>query len=84
MFCCTGSLDSAYAAALQAHVAKLITTAPAGFDTSEKQSYLLGVTEQVKDLLLYGLFKNDKVGIFYFPTYSIFLYDIMVLRFHRR
>ena len=59
-----GSLDGAYAAALQAHVAKLITTAPAEFSLIEKSEYLASVAEQVKDLLLYGLFKNDKVSVF--------------------
>lgn len=66
LFYALGSLDSAYAAALQAHVAKLITTAPAGFTASEKETYFVSITEQVKDLLLYGLFKNDKVNTFLF------------------
>lgn len=44
-------------------MAKLITTAPARFSNDEKNAYLTGVTEQVKDLLLYGLFKNDKVYV---------------------
>lgn len=51
-------MDSSYAAALQAHVAKLVTTPPA---TGDKSAYLLNIAEQVRDLLLYGLFKNDKV-----------------------
>ena len=55
---CAGSLDSSYAAALQAHVAKLVTTPPASGD---KGAYLQSIAEQVRDLLLYGLFKNDKV-----------------------
>ena len=81
---CSGSLDSAYAAALQAHVAKLITTAPAGFSASEKQSYLLSVTEQVKDLLLYGLFKNDKVGTLFFlffeSKFTVFMFHQTLMR----
>ena len=68
-----GSLDSSYAAALQAHVAKLVTTAPAGGD---KEAYFLNISEQVRDLLLYGLFKNDKVFI-----YSSHLSNIYIARF---
>lgn len=39
-------------------MAKLVTTPPA---TGDKSAYLLNIAEQVRDLLLYGLFKNDKV-----------------------
>jgi hypothetical protein len=51
-------LDSAYAEALQVHVAKLVTTPAAGTDAD---AYLSNIATQTLQLLLYGLFKNDKV-----------------------
>jgi hypothetical protein len=60
---CVGSLDSAYTEALQVHVAKLVTTPAAGADAD---AYLGNIAAQALDLLLYGLFKNDKVSLMSF------------------
>ena len=54
-----GTLEGAHAEALQAHVAKLVTTAPVGADSD---AFLRNVARQAKQLLLYGLFKDDKVS----------------------
>ena len=56
-----GTLEGAHAAALQLHVARLVTTAPAQHPC--KEEYIANVCTQTRDLVLYGLFKNDKVGI---------------------
>lgn len=67
-----GSLDSAHAAALQAHVAKLVTSPPAGAD---KAQYLQNMGSQALDLVLYGLFKNDKVVCCTFAPHMCFVCD---------
>lgn len=59
-FVAAGSLDSAYAEALQVHVAKLVTTPAVGADGD---AYLGNIAGQTLQLLLYGLFKNDKVCV---------------------
>ena len=69
-----GSLESAYAAALQAHVAKLVTSPPAGMMDKEKDKevYFTNIAKQTIDLALYGLFKNDMVRP-HFSLYYLYL-----------
>lgn len=73
-----GSLDSAHAAALQAHVAKLVTSPPAGAD---KAPYLMNIGTQALDLVLYGLFKNDKVSVLWNIMYNCAV-GILLERLH--
>ena len=71
---CTGSLDSSFAEALQVHVAKLVTTPPAG---AEAAPFLSNIAEQALDLLLFGLFKNDKVSFWWLKPCSLTVYSNM-------
>lgn len=47
------------------HVAKLVTTPAAGTDADV---YLSNIATQTLQLLIYGLFKNDKVCVSFFHT----------------
>ena len=55
-----GFLSSPHLDTLQSHLAKLVTSIPS-LHSDSADLYFRNISKQTRELLLYGLFKNDKV-----------------------